>query len=143
MKQLAATIILLALPLAACSQPASEPQAGADIDPDDPEYLVQTLEGLQAAYSYDYLSNCWAEQWPDGVKAAYNAPPEQLATQEEIAAAIAATHENCNVEKMVRTDQIKIDLAREGVPLQELETAAAGQLETELAEMFQDYWARL
>ena len=142
MKQLAATIILLALPLAACWQPASEPQAGADIDPDDPEYWVQALEANRAERSYEYLLTCWGEQWPDDVKATYNAPPEQLATQEEIAAAIAATHENCNVEKMVRTDQIKIDLAREGVPIREIEAAAAAQLETELAEMFQDYWAR-
>lgn len=143
MKQLAAMLIPLALPLAACSQPASEPQASSDIDPDDPEYWVQALESNRAERSYEYVMNCWAEQWPDEVKAAYNAPPEQLATQEEIAAAIAATHENCNVEKMVRTDQIKVDLAREGVPIREIEAAAAAQLETELAEMFQEYWARL
>ncbi len=104
---------------------------------------VENAEGLQAAHSFDYLLNCWVEQWPEGVKGQENAPPEELATREEMDTAIAATRLNCEREMLGRIDQIRIDLLREGVEPRDSESRAERQLDSELEDMFNEHWSRL
>ena len=113
--------------------------------PDQPETdWVENAEWLQAEYSYDFLLNCWAEQWPDGnVKFGENAPPERLATQEDIDAAVEATRQNCPRELAARQIQIQVDLAKQGLVPPDLSHAADARLEQEIQDLFDEYWARL
>jgi hypothetical protein len=104
---------------------------------------VQNAGWLQAEHSFDYLLSCWADQWSEGVKALENAPATDLASDAEIAAAIAATRDNCGVQLMVRLDQIRVDLARQNVAPNQLDAAASAQLEDELRDMIFEYWSRL
>ena len=105
---------------------------------------AENAEQLQAAYSYDFLLNCWAEQWPDGkIKRAEDMPPGRSATQGDITAAIAATRKNCERELAARQVQIRVDLAEQGLVPPELSRAVDAQLEEELQGFFVDYWGRL
>jgi hypothetical protein len=117
--------------------------AEATQDEDFPVDWVQAYETNQSEHSFDILLNCWARQWPGGVKAQENAPPSRLATERDISAAIVATRKNCGLEMDVRLDQINVDLAREGMQPPEIHAAAQRQIATELDEMFVEYWSRL
>ncbi len=101
---------------------------------------VQAYESAQSDNSYEYLLDCWASQWPGAVKP-FEGP--SAATSEEIKAAIQATRERCAIHIKVRLDQINVDLARKGLLPAQIETAAPQQLQTELDEMFGEFWSRL
>lgn len=107
---------------------------------DTPVDWVKAYDDTQNAHSLDYLLNCWANQWPEGVRPAEG---PAAAAENEIERAIRATREHCQLEMQVRLDQIHIDLARQGVEPPEVETAALRKLETELDGMFGEYWSRL
>ena len=126
MPKVQAMLAILLAALTGCNENKSEP---GEITVD----RVENAEGLQAAHSFDFLLNCWAEQWPDGVKPAENAPPEAMATQADIEVAIAATRENCRHEIWGREAQIRVDLARDGLVPPALDQESAARVEGGIA----------
>jgi hypothetical protein len=127
--------ILLSIALASCAAAGAALAEEVEVD------WVEAYDAIQNAHSTDYLLECWAEQWPDGV-APFEGP--DAATESELKRAIRSTRQHCELQIEVRLDQIRIDLARTGMePPGDFEATALRQLESELDEMFGEYWSRL
>ena len=123
-------------PLVLVAGPSSVNVQAQEVQPD----WVQVYDDAQFAHSFDFLLACWVQQWPYGV-GFYEGP--DAATSAEIESAIQSTRENCELQMYVRFDQIKVDLARQGIAPDAMEAEAELLLEVDLKELFDEYWSRL
>ncbi len=125
--------------LGSCAMMANAPSQAQDTSASTD--WVERYGQMQAANSYEYLSDCWVGQWPEGVPGSRD-DPETWPAQSQLDEVIARTRRKCTLQMEVRLDQILVDLAREGLIPPTLQEQAQTSLEEELENFLEVYYAR-